>query len=102
MDPKKLKYSKSHEWVHLEGDEATVGISDFAVKQLTDLVYIELPPVGKSFSTGQEFGVVESVKARPGISPGEVGNWIGVMTAAYLIGAATGGVLFGWLGDRLG
>jgi glycine cleavage system H protein len=63
MDPNQVKYSKSHEWVHLQGDEATVGISDFAVKQLTDLVYIELPAVGKSFSAGQEFGVVESVKA---------------------------------------
>ncbi len=63
MDPKAAKYTKSHEWVHLVGDEATVGISDFAVKQLTDLVYIELPAVGKSFSAGQEFGVVESVKA---------------------------------------
>lgn len=63
MDPKTVKYSKSHEWVHVNGDEATVGISDFAVKQLTDLVYIELPPVGKSLSAGQEFGVVESVKA---------------------------------------
>lgn len=63
MDPKAVKYAKSHEWVHLDGEEATVGISDFAVKQLTDLVYIELPPVGKSFKAGQEFGVVESVKA---------------------------------------
>lgn len=63
MDPKAAKYTKSHEWVHVDGDEATVGISDFAVKQLTDLVYIELPAVGKSFSAGQEFGVVESVKA---------------------------------------
>lgn len=63
MDPATAKYSKSHEWVIINGDEATIGISDFAVKQLTDLVYIELPPVGKSFSVGEEFGVVESVKA---------------------------------------
>lgn len=63
MDPSTAKYAKSHEWVSLDGDEATIGISDFAVKQLTDLVYIELPPVGKSFSAGEEFGVVESVKA---------------------------------------
>jgi glycine cleavage system H protein len=47
----------------MDGDVATIGISDFAVKQLTDLVYIELPAVGKSFSVGQDFGVVESVKA---------------------------------------
>ncbi|MCA9073272.1 MAG: glycine cleavage system protein GcvH [Planctomycetaceae bacterium] len=63
MDPSTAKYTKSHEWVALDGDEATIGISDFAVKQLTDLVYIELPSVGKSFSAGEEFGVVESVKA---------------------------------------
>lgn len=63
MDPSTAKYTKSHEWVMLNGDEATIGISDFAVKQLTDLVYIELPSVGKSFSAGDEFGVVESVKA---------------------------------------
>ena len=63
MDPKALRYSKTHEWVIMDGNEATVGISDFAVKQLTDLVYIELPAVGKAFSAGEEFGVVESVKA---------------------------------------
>ena len=63
MDPQTAKFSKSHEWVILDGEEAVIGISDFAVKQLTDLVYIELPPVGKSFSAGEEFGVVESVKA---------------------------------------
>ncbi len=63
MDPATAKYSKTHEWVILDGDEATIGISDFAVRQLTDLVYIELPDVGKSLSTGDEFGVVESVKA---------------------------------------
>ncbi len=63
MDPSTAKYAKSHEWVQMDGDVATIGISDFAVKQLTDLVYIELPAVGKSFSAGEEFGVVESVKA---------------------------------------
>lgn len=63
MDPSTAKYTKSHEWVFLDGEEATIGISDFAVKQLTDLVYIELPSVGKSLSVGDEFGVVESVKA---------------------------------------
>jgi glycine cleavage system H protein len=63
MDPSTAKFAKSHEWVQMDGDVATIGISDFAVKQLTDLVYIELPAVGKSFSVGQDFGVVESVKA---------------------------------------
>ena len=63
MDPAALKYAKTHEWIHVEGDTATVGISDFAVKHLTDLVYIELPEVGRTLSAGEGFGEVESVKA---------------------------------------
>lgn len=63
MDSADLKFAKSHEWVHVEGDVATVGISDFAVKQLTDLVYVDLPAVGTSFDVGETFGEVESVKA---------------------------------------
>jgi glycine cleavage system H protein len=63
MDPAALKYAKTHEWIHIEGDIATVGISDFAVKHLTDLVYIELPEVGRTMTAGEEFGEVESVKA---------------------------------------
>src|SRR5690606_5943896 len=58
-----LKYAKTHEWVHVDGDLATVGISDFAVKELTDLVYIDLPAVGRSVKPGETFGEVESVKA---------------------------------------
>lgn len=63
MDPQTLKYAKSDEWVHIDGDVATIGITDFAVKALTDLVYIDLPARGKKVSAGQPFGVVESVKA---------------------------------------
>jgi len=63
MDPKTLKFAKSDEWVHVEGDVATIGITDFAVKALTDLVYIDLPAAGKKLTAGQPFGVVESVKA---------------------------------------
>lgn len=63
MDPSTLKYARTHEWVHVDGDVATVGISDFAVKELTDLVYIDLPPVGKTVKPGENFGEVESVKA---------------------------------------
>ncbi len=57
------RYAKSHEWVRLEGGEAVAGISDHAQSQLSDLVYVELPAVGKTFKQGQTFGVVESVKA---------------------------------------
>src|SRR5216684_1075093 len=63
MDPHTLKYAKTDEWVHLDGDVATIGITDFAVKALTDLVYIDLPPAGKKLKAGEPFGVVESVKA---------------------------------------
>jgi glycine cleavage system H protein len=63
MDPKALRYAKSDEWVALNGDVATIGITDFAVKALTDLVYIDLPAAGKKLRAGEPFGVVESVKA---------------------------------------
>jgi glycine cleavage system H protein len=63
MDLKSLKYAKSHEWAAIEGTTATVGITDFAVHQLTDLVHIELPRVGRTVKAGESFGEVESVKA---------------------------------------
>ena len=63
MDPTTLKYSPTHEWVHLDGDVATLGISKFAVDQLTDLIVIELPKVGAKLTQGKPFGEVESVKA---------------------------------------
>ncbi len=63
----KLWYTETHEWVRLEGDApgqvATVGITAFAVEQLTDIVYLELPSLGRQFEIGEEFGEVESVKA---------------------------------------
>lgn len=63
MSPESLRYAKTHEWVHVDGDIATIGISDFAVKELTDLVYIDLPAVGQTLNQGEPFGEVESVKA---------------------------------------
>jgi glycine cleavage system H protein len=63
MDPKSLKYAETHEWVLLDGDVATVGISRFAVDQLTDLIMIDLPAVGTKLAAGKSFGEVESVKA---------------------------------------
>jgi glycine cleavage system H protein len=63
MVPKSLRFSPSHEWVSLEGDIATIGISRFAVDQLTDLIVIELPAVGSKLTAGKSFGEVESVKA---------------------------------------
>jgi glycine cleavage system H protein len=63
MDPKQLRYSPTHEWVHIDGSTATVGISRFAVDQLTDLIMIELPSVGTRLVPGKGFGEIESVKA---------------------------------------
>lgn len=63
MDPKNLRYNSTHEWASLEGDQCTVGITQFAVEQLTDVVYIELPDVGDHVFMGDSFGEIESVKA---------------------------------------
>lgn len=62
--PSGLKYSKEHEWVRVEdGDEAVIGITDFAQDQLGDVVYLDLPKVGRTLKAGEPYGTVESVKA---------------------------------------
>lgn len=58
-----VKYTKDHEWVRVEGGEAVIGITDFAQRQLGDIVYVELPELGRRLEQGKEAGVVESVKA---------------------------------------
>ncbi len=58
-----LKFSKDHEWILLEGDIGTIGISVYAQEQLGDVVYVELPEIGKSMAKGEDAAVVESVKA---------------------------------------
>jgi glycine cleavage system H protein len=63
MYPADLKYTKDHEWVRLDGSEARVGITDYAQKQLGDVVYLELPEVGRALKKGDVFGTIESVKA---------------------------------------
>ncbi len=63
ISPEQLKFCESHEWVHVADGVATVGISAFAVTELTDLVFMALPKVGQQVAAGQEFGEVESVKA---------------------------------------
>jgi glycine cleavage system H protein len=60
--PTDLKYTKSHEWVRVDGDTATIGITDHAQSELGDIVYIDLPSVGRSLSVDEGFGSVESVK----------------------------------------
>ena len=61
--PEELQYTKEHEWLSIEGDIATVGITDFAQQELGDVVYVELPDEGATFEEGESFGSVESVKA---------------------------------------
>jgi glycine cleavage system H protein len=63
MYPSDLKYTKEHEWIRLDGAQARVGITDYAQKQLGDVVYLELPEVGRTLRKGEVFGTIESVKA---------------------------------------
>ncbi len=61
--PKNIKYTKSHEWIKMEGDIVIEGITDFAQEELSDIVFIELPNVGTLVETGKAFGTIEAVKA---------------------------------------
>jgi glycine cleavage system H protein len=61
--PGDLRYSKEHEWIRVEGDTATIGVTDYAQNALGDIVFLELPEVGDTVATGDAIGVVESVKA---------------------------------------
>ena len=63
MYPTELKYTRDHEWVRVSGSEASVGITDFAQRQLGDVVFVELPEVGRKLKQGEVFGNIESVKA---------------------------------------
>lgn len=63
MYPADLKYTKDHEWIRISGSEAQVGITDYAQKQLGDVVFVELPDVGRRVKQGEVFGTIESVKA---------------------------------------
>lgn len=79
--PANLKYAKSDEWVHLEGDIATLGISDYAQDALNDLVYVEFKPVGTTLAAGDPVGEVESVKAASSIYSPVAGEIVEVNTA---------------------
>jgi glycine cleavage system H protein len=63
LNPDDLKYTQSHEWVRVDGEVGTIGITDHAQKQLGEIVYLELPEVGHVYNANEEFGTVESVKA---------------------------------------
>ena len=66
--PDNLRYARSHEWVKLDGNIATIGISDHAQEELTDVVYLELPGIGDTFNAGDEMAIIESVKSTSDIS----------------------------------
>jgi glycine cleavage system H protein len=73
--PADLRYSEEHEWVRMDGDLATIGITAYAQDSLGDIVFVELPTVGRTLSSGEGFGVVESVKAVSDVYspvPGEI------------------------------
>ncbi len=60
--PEHLRYTKEHEWIQMNGDEATIGITDFAQRELGDIVYVEIETVGQELKAGEVFGTVEAVK----------------------------------------
>lgn len=62
MDPVGLKFTRSHEWLHVEGKQGTIGLSEFAVEHLTDITWVELPDEGAVFEAGDAFGEVENTK----------------------------------------
>jgi glycine cleavage system H protein len=79
--PETLKYSKSHEWVRIEGEIAIVGITDHAQHELTDIVFVELPETGREFAAGDACAVVESVKSASDIITPLAGEVTEVNTA---------------------
>ena len=80
--PSDLKYAKSHEWVRVAGDTATVGITDHAQQELTDIVFLELPAVGRKLAAGEACAVVESVKTASDIYSPVSGEVVEVNKAA--------------------
>src|ERR1051326_8558255 len=80
--PPELKYAKSHEWVRISGDTATIGITDHAQHELTDIVFVELPEVGRKVKAGEACAVVESVKTASDIYSPVSGEIIEVNKAA--------------------
>jgi len=79
--PSDLKYAKSHEWIRVSGDTATVGITDHAQHELTDIVFVELPAVGRQVKAGEASAVVESVKTASDIYSPVSGEITGVNAA---------------------
>ncbi|PJF42220.1 MAG: glycine cleavage system protein H [Phototrophicales bacterium] len=79
--PEDLKYAKTDEWFRVEGDIVTIGISDYAQDQLSDVVFVELPEVGRQLDAGEAFGVVESVKSTSDLYTAVAGEVVEVNSA---------------------
>ena len=79
--PGELQYTKTHEWVRIEGDTATVGITEHAQDELGDVVFVELPEEGRTLDSGESFGAVESVKAVSDLYAPIAGEIVGVNAA---------------------
>jgi glycine cleavage system H protein len=79
--PEDLRYTQDHEWLRVEGDEATVGITEYAATELGDVVFVELPASGTSLAAAQSFGVIESVKTASDLYSPTGGEVIAVNTA---------------------
>jgi len=75
--PENLLYSESHEWIRDEGNQVTIGLSDYAQSQLKDIVYVDLPEIGSEFKKGENIGVVESVKTVADIFSPVTGRIVG-------------------------
>lgn len=76
--PKNLKYTKEHEWTQVEGDQVTVGITDYAQQKLGDIVYVELPSVDSEVTASAPFGTIESVKAASDLYAPVTGKVVGI------------------------
>ena len=81
MYPAHLKYSTDHEWISVTGETGRIGITDYAQQQLGDVVYVELPEVGRTFKQGEQFGSIESVKAVSDLFCPVSGEVVGVNAA---------------------
>lgn len=81
MDLNALRYAATHEWAKLDGDIVTVGITPFAVEQLTEPTFLDLPKIGKTLKVGQEAGVIESVKSTSGVNSPVAGDVVEINVA---------------------
>ena len=79
--PEELRYTQDHEWLRIEGDEAIVGITEYAAGELGDVVFVELPATGTQLEAAQSFGVIESVKTASDLFAPAAGEVIGVNAA---------------------